>query len=169
MIALLAAVALADDPVCDADLPAPPDRVSVAWVSPLGARTGANGWLTVVPTASLRQYVASERPGVGRLLQHLGERRRSSDPRRRYKITIFDVKSSALCRPVDGADEQSVVGGLPVCPESKAKINAAYEGCGVLVDRGTGKESLPVYKLTWADAAFEGFCVLPVERFLDAK
>ncbi len=169
MIAWLVGVAIAQEPACNVELTPPPGRVSVAWISTLGARTGANGWLTVVPTAALRQYTTSERPGVGRLLQHLGERRRSSDPRRRYKITIFDVDSDALCRPIAGADEQSVVGGLPACPESKAKINAAYSGCGVLVDRGTGEDSLPVFKLTWAEAAFDGFCVLPVERFLDSK
>lgn len=168
MIALLAAAAFAD-PVCGGDLPAPPDHLSVAWVSPLGARVGANGWLTVVPTAALRDYVQDQRPGVGRLLQHLGARKRSSDPHRRYKITIFDVEADALCRPIPDAAEETLAGGVPTCPAGRAELGHGYAGCGVLTDRGTGAPSLPVFRITWSDAAFAGFCVLPVERFLDTR
>jgi hypothetical protein len=163
---LLTSLALAEDPVCTLDLAPAPSHLSVAWISSLGERVGANGWLTVVPTASLKEYVSQDQPGVGRLLQHLGERRRSSDPRRRYKITIFDVDSSKLCRPIEGVEDGALVSGTPACLAAHARVNGAYAGCGQLVDRGTGELSLPVYRLTWGNAAFAGFCVLPVERFL---
>ena len=166
MIAIFAAAALAAEPACTQDLAAAPDRLSVAWVSPLGARVGANGWLTVVSTTSLRQFVAAERPGVGRLLQHLGERRRATDPHRRYKITIFDVEAGSLCRPVEGLDEPDLAGGMAACPKKKSDLHRAYTGCGVLTDLANMSASLQVYRLTWADAAYAGFCVLPVERFL---
>ena len=68
--ALLGLLASAWAATCTTPLTEPPAGMSVAWVSPLGARAAARGYLTVVPTAELTRWVAAERPSLGRLLQH---------------------------------------------------------------------------------------------------
>ena len=97
MIAWLSA-ALAQ--TCDAPaLPAPDEALSVAWVSPLRSRARADEWLVVVPTADLREY-AQGAGSVGRTLQRLGLRKRPADPRRLYKVVVFDVARTSALGPV---------------------------------------------------------------------
>ncbi len=159
------ALAAAHAEPCTASLSEPPPNLSVAWVSPLGRRVSSRGYLSVVSATELRKWVAAEQPGLGRLLQHLGLRHKDKDPRRRYKITVFDAKASELCRPLDDAIEGEVVAGIAACPANRADVDAS-DGCGSWVDHATGQPSLAVYRVRWLEAARDGFCVLPAERFL---
>lgn len=140
MIALLLGVALASEPVCGG-LTAPGETLSVAWVSPLGQRVGPRGTVEVVRTRDLRAALQDRAGGqLGRMLQLLGLRRSAAPPSRRWKVTVFDVRGADLCRP---------------------------SGCGFTVDRADGSRGLEIFRVRWADAARDGFCVLPAQRFVD--
>ena len=165
---LLAGLARAADPVpCDPALAPPSEAMSVAWVSPVRARVGANGSIDVVPTSQLRSWIAGH-PGttVGRMLQHLGERRSASEPHRLYKVTIFDVAAVDLCRPLDGKDSVDQIAGVYAC-SSGGHPTSMYSGCGYTTDASDGKRALDLYRVEWRDAAAEGFCVLPAQRFVE--
>jgi len=167
----LALSALAqEDQACEAVLRPPPESLSVVWVSPLRAKVGAKGWLTVVRTNELRDWVGAEAGGsVGRMLQYLGLRRTDRDPRKRYKITIFDAASSEMCRPLDGYEDPAAVEGMVTCPAKLGKITSTYDGCGFTVDQASGKGGLELYGARWNDVARNGFCVLPAERFVEGR
>ncbi len=170
MVGLIAAWALAGEPVkaCEGPWPAPEQALSVAWVSPLRDRAGNNRWLTLTPTAELRAYGRGEAKGsVARVLQHLGARKRSKEPRRAYKVVVFDVPVDALCRPLgdhDGGAE--LVDGVRACVAQATRLREAHDGCGRLVDHGGGATT-PVFRARWRDVVGNGFCVLPAERFLE--
>lgn len=166
MIALLVAAALAGDPGECGALAAPPERLSVAWVSPAGRGAGRRTSLLVVPTTALRAWVAADPPSVGRMLQHLGLQRRDKTPKRRYKVTIFDVRALDLCRPLDEQGEEDVAASVAACPERFGEPRRGSSGCGYARDGDTGKRSFDVYRVRWEDAAAGGFCVLPAEAFL---
>lgn len=159
----------AEPPVCDlSSLTEPPEVLSVAWVSPLARRARGKAWLYVVPTAKLRAYGQQVDGAQGRVLQWLGMRRTSKVPSRRYKVVIFDTTRGALCRPVepDGPSGEPIQGVLP-CDEDHRGPHKRYEGCGLLTDRADGKPSIEVYRAQWNALAADGFCVLPLDRFLD--
>lgn len=169
MIPVLAALARADEPAaCEApDLPSPAEALSVAWVSPLRRRAGADRWLVVVPTADLRDFAEGE--GVGRTLQRLGLRRRPTDPRRRWKVVVFDVPAAALCRPLRDRTPGEVVADVATCDERRSAPRGRYDGCGWLEDAADGSPSAVAYRARWRDLAPEGFCVLPMERFVGSQ
>lgn len=159
----------AEPPTCDLSaLSEPPEVLSVAWVSPLAKRAKGKAWLYVVPTATLRAYGQQVDGNQARVLQWLGQRRKGSTPRRRYKVVVFDTERVGLCRPIipeDGREAESIAGLLP-CDEDHRGPHRRYEGCGWLTDRATGKPSIEVYRAQWNALANDGFCVLPLERFL---
>ena len=170
MIALLALKAIAfgqATPSCEGDFGAVPDTLSVAWISPVSQRVGAGRSLWVVESLDLRKWL-TENPhaGIGRTLQHLGMRKRSKDPKRRYKIAIFEVPKSEICRPLAGYPEGAEESGLAVCDARKSKATSKYTGCGYITDRGDASRSLDVYRVEWRDASRNGFCVIPATRFL---
>lgn len=166
MITWFLATAFADEPTCP-QLEPPPSVLSVAWIAPVGKHVGRKTWLRVVPTVALRQWVGRERGAtVGRLLHEVGIRKRKSEPRRRYMITIFDVQAADVCRPVESAEPGEDVNGLPACPTSAVRSIPNHDGCGYTVDRATGDRGLDLYAIRWEDAAPRGFCVLPVDRFV---
>ena len=138
MIALWMNVAAAAPEACTtAEQPAPGGSVSVAWVSPIGKRAGRDRFLPVVPSAELRRWVQSEeKASVARLLQRVGVRKSDREPRRRYKVVVFDARTDDLT------------------------------GCGTTTDLDTGAAGLPLYGSTWNLLAADGFCVLPAERFV---
>jgi hypothetical protein len=150
-------------PTCGDRWTDPPDRVSVAWISPVRRRTTAAGWLDVIPTAALRDWVTAEHPSTGRFLQRLGLRRRDRDPRRRWKVTIFEVRSSDLCRPLDDL-AGAAAGGVVGCeaPRSAHRLDS----CGLTADPAGAARGIDLYRIRWRDAAPLGFCVLPLERFV---
>lgn len=155
---------------CQTSLRPPPDALSVIWVSPLRAKASGNGWLQVVRTDELRAWVAAESQGsVGRMLQYLGLRRSDREPKKRYKITIFDAPSSGLCRPLDGYDDPAAIEGMVTCPAKLGKVTSTYDGCGFTTDQATGEVGLELYGARWNDVARNGFCVLPAERFVEGR
>lgn len=164
MILWLLGVAFAQEPCAEA-LTTPPERLAVAWVSPVRQRTGRRGMVRVVQSAELQAWVTANRPTVGRLLQHVGERKRSKEPRGRYKVVVFDVSRDLLCRPLDGIEGGTLVDGVVAC--DRARSNGRYGGCGVATDLATGKRGPEVYEIAWRDAAARGFCVVPAQRYVD--
>lgn len=174
MIALLSTLlaASAQDEVCSApELTDPGSPLSVAWISPLGKRVRGKAWLYVVPTTELRAFVSGgEGQGdVARTLQWAGVRRSSKPPKRRYKVVIFDVSADRICRPVVPTAEQLDGGrlvGVAPCEEDHAGPHKRYEGCGWLTDLATGQPSIQAYRARWNDLAANGFCLLPLERFV---
>ncbi len=165
MIALLAAVAFAQDPACERMDP-PPATLAVAWVSPVRQAVGAGAWLPVVAAADLRAFVAKSDPSQGRLLQALGAQKKDKPPHRRYKVTIFEVRADLMCRPVEGADEGFVVDGLPSCGHHD-RATSGNSGCGYTTDRKDDSRGFDLYRVPWRDAAARGFCVLPLDRYLE--
>lgn len=141
-------------------------RVSVAWVSPMSQTVGADTLLPVVRTSALRAWLAAEKPTVGRMLQGLGMRRRYTDPKRPYKVTIFEVDADALCRPMGDRLAGDDASGLPTCPDRFGRPTRAYRGCGTLTDQADGDPSLDVFRVSWRDAVRTGFCLFPAERFV---
>lgn len=160
--AWLVATALAQD--C-AKLEPPPEHLAVAWVSPVRQSAHGGTWLPVIPAADLRAFVRAESPGTGRLLQALGVRKKTKDPKRRYKVTIFDLTSADLCRGIEGTEEGYVVDGVAACGRLDRETST-YSGCGYTTDRADGKRGFDLYRVQWKTAAARGFCVLPLERYL---
>jgi hypothetical protein len=175
MIAWLSAVALgADGPQCSLDaLQDPPESLSVAWVSPVGKRARNAAWLYVVPTRELRAFSEGEGKGdPARTLQWLGLRKSAKPPHRTYKVVIFDTAPGELCRPVVSAE--SAIAGVAPCDSDHAgpRHLRAFGprngdgGCGTTTDQRTGKAGAVVYRAQWQSLATDGFCLLPLERFL---
>lgn len=169
MIALWWALAWAADPPSCGSVELEPveSSLSVTWVSRVGRSVRAGREIEVVPTAELR--VAAQRDGsVARMLQRVGERGSPREPKRRWKVVIFDAEPGALCRPIAGHDDPVAVGGLVTCRPGPSRADAGQTGCGTTTDRATGGTGLPQYRGTWRDLARNGFCVLPAERFVEA-
>lgn len=165
MIALLLGVALASEPVCGG-LTAPGETLSVAWVSPLGQRVGPRGTVEVVRTRDLRAALQDRAGGqLGRMLQLLGLRRSAAPPSRRWKVTVFDVRGADLCRPLADLEAPVTLEGVPSCARDRTRSRT--DGCGFTVDRADGSRGLEIFRVRWADAARDGFCVLPAQRFVD--
>jgi len=140
----------------------------VAWVSPLGKKVGKNGWLTLTPTQDLRSWARAEAGGsVARLLQRVGLRKRSKEPKRSYKVVVFDVRAEQLCRPLGDREGGEEAFGMVSCPERATRFKERSDDCGTLEDRATGGAGPVVYRARWRDVVRNGFCVLPAERFLE--
>lgn len=166
MIAALVGVAWGCEPVKE-----PTEQLQVAWVSKVPATAGDGTWLEVVPLADLRGAIEKNARDSASVLRALGLLGRTQPARAPYKVTVFEVARSTLCRPMDG-QPGSLVAGVPVCdtPEQKQGPGvraAAYTGCGYGTDLGAGVRGLDVYRVRWADAVTQGFCVLPWERMLE--
>jgi len=170
VVGLILSLALAQQPedvqVCDGPWAEVEEALSVAWVSPLRKTVRGRTWLTLVPTAELRAWAQSEGQGsVGRLLQHMGMRKRSKEPRRRYKVVVFDVRAENLCRPVGDREGGVETSGLASCVESGTRLKEAHDGCGRVSDTQSDATTA-VLRARWDDVVRNGFCVLPAERFL---
>lgn len=165
MLTLLTATAFAQSTTCNLErLPALSDHLSVVWVAPRSRRVRNRSWLTVVPTLDVMDFAREEEPSVGRLLEFLGMRRAGRrEPRRPYKVLVFDVASDFLCRPVDTLEGR--VGGVDVC-EVQSRHFKHTDGCGFIDDRANRGGGPPAFRARWADLVQAGFCLLPAERFL---
>ena len=143
---------------------------SVAWVSRASKKVRATGWVTVVPTADLRQWVQGPGGGsLGRMLQALGLRKRSKNPKGRWKVVIFEASPGGLCRPIEGHESPIAVSGVLTC-EVKASLSAPeLNGCGVSTDLGSGGNGMAQFRAQWSELARDGFCVLPAERFVAGR
>ncbi len=150
-----------------------PDAVQVAWVAPLGRTVGASASLEVVRVGDLRR-AAADVDDPGRLLQTLGILgRRPSEARvdRGWQVVIFDVSSDELCRPVEEEDPGATIGGVAVCEEGWNKARRGHRkgwtGCGYSLDTGASTRGLDVFRVEWETAAARGFCLMPLQRFMD--
>lgn len=131
----------ADPPLC-ADLPAPPSgRVAVVWFSPLRRRATMDRPLDVFAVADVDAFVDAE-PSAARLLQWTGQRRRDRDPRRPWKAVVFDAPGDSLAP-----------GGT----------------CGAADDLGLHGAGATAWRSTWRDLAADGFCVVPLARWIDRQ
>lgn len=157
---------------CGGDLPPPKDTQAVVWISPLRRTVGSGAQLRVVPTSALRAAARDGALSSGRVLQLLGERRKAKPPRKPWKVTVFQASSGALCRPVDPERAEDASGsawagdflaGLPVCPSPPSRKDS---GCGTTLDRARDVGGVEVFRARWRDLAPQGFCVLPLDRFL---
>jgi len=172
-LCLWPAAARADDLSACQVLADVPDSLQVAWVSPLGKRVGASTSLEVVRVGALRQ-AARETGDVGRLLQVLGiVGRKPSEERvdRGWQVVIFDVHASSLCRPLEDGVAGEDAGGVPVCDDGELRPRRGHRkgwtGCGYSLDTGASARGLDVFRVEWASASAEGFCLMPLQRFLD--
>lgn len=166
---LLVGWAVAREPVSCALPPAlPGTTVSLAWVAPASRRVGLDAELTVVPTDTLRAWIAEDHPDLVRLLQALGLRSSKKAPQQPWVVGIFEVPTPLLCRPVD-REPGTVLAGLAVCEKGDAGLSGQDDGCGFTEDRVGGAPPLPLLRVSWANAAARGFCILPAERFLSGK
>ena len=145
-----------------AELGEPKETLAVAWVSPVRRQVLGSTWLEVVANRDLASLVKREKAGVGRILQALGMRRRSSDPKRRFKVVVFEVDRGILCRPLEDMAEGSTVKGVRVCPQGLSRRGPE---CAYTEDRATKSKGLDVYRVRWKDAARNGFCVIPAHRY----
>lgn len=147
------------------------DNVQVAWISPVRKTVGASAMLSVVRTADLRALVLTSQRDAAAVLRAIGLLGPRQKLRGDYKITLFDVKAEWLCRPIPGA-EGELVGGLRRCEERHQDRDGsvqpkAWTDCGYLVDVLSGKRTLDLYRLEWRSAVTWGFCVMPLQRFLE--
>ena len=162
----LAFAALVSAQECAVQPPSIPSNTSVVWVSQAGKRARNNQFLWVTPTSEVTRWIGSQdRATLGGLLRHLGIRKRKTEPKRRYKVVVFDANHGSLCRPIQGEAPGAVVGGLAVCEPAQSRPNGPNNGCGWADARDGDGASL--VRATWADLSANGFCVLPATRFLD--
>ena len=165
------------------DLASVPDALQVAWISPVRSQVRYKEQINVVRYSDLQKYVKNERPNTTQLLQHMGMKRgkiRREISADRYKLVIFDVTSESMCRPIeiqegDESVQNTSVTGLSVCKEKRALVpfrksqeltRKGDSGCGYLINTQSLERTFDVYRISWADASAQGFCVLPLSRFL---
>ncbi len=149
-----------------------PAATQVAWISRSGRRVWGRSELEVVRVTDLRAWLRDHPADSGRLVQALGmaPRRGGRAARVPYKITIFDVQSDWLCRPVEGAALGAELGGVLACEERDARPTRhhrkGFTGCGYSLDTASSQRGLDVMRVRWADASSWGFCVMPLDRFI---
>lgn len=147
----------------------PPTAFQVAWISPVRDSVRGRTWIEVVRVADLRVLVRQYAGNPTRVLQALGrvgKRGGGWFTPERWKVTVFDVESSWLCRPLSGRSEGDLEGGLTACPSRDGRDGRFYTGCGYAQDTLSGGRSLDTFRIRWRDASRWGFCVMPWERFL---
>ena len=174
MIAIvLSLLSIASAQTC-ADVKSLPESLQVAWISPASKSVGMNGWVEAVRVADLRAWIRSHGKDKVRLLKGLGMVRAKGGKwaaKKPYKVTIFDVKKEWLCRPLEDTAPGTINNGVTVCEERQQKglwgHKKGYTGCGYIEDTLSQERSLDIVRIRWADASSWGFCVLPLERFID--
>ena len=155
-IGWLASASAAD--ICEDAIRGAKDTRSVAWVSALPRR--GVGWMSVTDATLLRRWVEAERPSAARFLQHVGVRRSARDPKRSFKVVIFDVAGDRLCVP--GQADPTVLCDV----RGASRVRHGERDCGQVVVRGSDVPGATMLRGRWEDMAASGFCVLPLERFL---
>lgn len=159
----------ADTPNACGEPAAVPAQLQVAWIAPAGERVGAKRGLHVVRVADLRAWAREANPDVPALLKHLGyvPERGGRKARKPWMVTVFDVGAAQLCRPLAGVEPGTVVGGVSACATQLQQGIPGYGGCGYTVSTVDGARGLDHFRVTWEEASKQGFCVLPLERFLE--
>ncbi len=158
---------------CDA-LSEPPAAVQMAWVSQVRATVGADAPMQVVRSTELQQLASSRGADVASVLRAIGLVGPHAEPAvEDWKVSVFDVSRDALCRPMAGV-AGDVRSGVPICEDNlqdrwRGTRARAWTGCGYLQDVATGARTLDVFRLRWADAVKDGFCLLPIARLLAGR
>lgn len=152
-----------------------PEALQVAWISPLDDTARSQEYIEVVRVRDLRAWVRANSSEPVRVLQAAGMLDREVSNRqanREYKITIFDVQSSWLCRPLLDAAPGEDIRDVVACPVAEQEAadrahRAGFTGCGYTLDTHASTRGLDVYRVPWSEAAAWGFCVMPLGRFLE--
>lgn len=152
-----------------------PESLQVVWISPLKQTVRGDTYIEVVRVRDLRAWIRANSADPVRTLQVLGMLERTvgeRDAAEDYKLTIFDVQREALCRPILDAEAGTDREGVPICevPEqgtSDRHHAAGFTGCGYTLDTHASVRGLDVFRVSWSDASAWGFCVMPLERFLE--
>ena len=160
-----------------------PDALQIAWISPVREQVRPNEYIEVVSYSDLRRWLQDENidtadgDDVKALLHQLGmlskRSKKNIDPSD-YKVVIFDIYSERLCRPLNTEEAGTLIGGVPVCAVKGAKPANFYSrhgftGCGYTQNTQTMSRGFDVYRIKWVDASTWGFCVMPLERFLEGN
>jgi len=156
---------------CEA-LVAVPGAYQVAWISPTRKRAGSRSQLQVVRVGDLRAWINQNGADQTRLLQGMGYVGPAGGrkAKKEWKVTIFDIQSEQLCRPVADAEPGADLLGAPVCSTDITRGLDRWESeCGYTLDRAEEDETrgLDIFRISWEQAASQGFCVMPLERFID--
>jgi len=157
-----ALAASGEGPSCSVEgLQTPDTALQVVWVSPVRKQVRSNTDVTVVTIDDLAGFIEDEKADQTRVLQGLGlvGKRAGWRSRRLYKAVIFEVRAEELCRPVEGIEPGAVIGGARVCDRAS--------GCGRTEDKLTGEDGLEAFEIPWRDAARSGFCVVPMEVYVE--
>ena len=170
--AMLLGVAAADE-TCQSPRSITEQSLQVAWISPTDKQVWDGTYMEVVRTGDLRTWLDRNGRDTLRLLRGLGMVKGTKGEKKAkqsWKITLFDVRSNVLCRPIEDGVPGEDKGGIPICEESEQSWKWGYSkgftGCGYIKDTQANVRGLDVYRVRWADASAWGFCVLPLERFL---
>ena len=168
---LLALSLLAAAYACEA-VTTPPEAFQVAWVSPMGKQVGPHAELEVVRVSDLRAWIRSHGADQLRVAQALGlvgRKAKAKEPG--YKVTLFDVKREWLCRPMADGEPGAVLSSVHACEEGDvgpaSGARKGFTGCGYSMDTNSSTRGLEVFRLEWEAAAAWGFCVMPLDRFLE--
>lgn len=171
--AILMSVGMAWGQSCK-DVRSVPDSIQIAWVSPVRKQVGMNNWVEAVRVQDLRAFVRKHGKDQVRMLKGLGMVRTRGGKwaaKRAYKVTIFDVESTWLCRPIEESEPGALRSGAIICEEKQQKAITGHKkgwtGCGYIEDTKTKDRSLDVFRVKWSDASSSGFCVMPLDRFLE--
>jgi hypothetical protein len=156
-------------PICAAVEPVA-DRTQVVWLSPTWQSAGSRRNLEVFELADVQAYVKRAGPDKVRMLQKLGQigSRGWWSGWMEWKVVIFDVEASSLCRPLRGGEPGEVVGGVPICHKRLQSGGARFTGCGYSKDTQTGARGLDHFRIPWSVASQWGFCVMPLDRVLQS-
>lgn len=154
--------------VCEDPAPVP-ETFQVAWVSKLGAHVGAGSAIEVVRVTELRRLVETrgrDATGVLQALGLVGKKARGD-----WKVVVFDVKREWLCRPAESVPGDDL-SGVATCEagwqrRGRGARARSYSGCGYLLDTVTQARTLDSFRVDWQTASTWGFCVLPLQRFLE--
>jgi hypothetical protein len=149
------------------------EATQVVWISPVRARVRARSWMEVIELGDLEAWAKDNGKEPARFLQAAGvvgrKARRAESVV--WKVTIFDVDRDATCRPIQGALAGTAVASVPACATDQQHpargAHPGFTGCGYARDTGSGSRGLDVLRVRWEDAAREGFCVMPLDRFLE--
>lgn len=150
------------------------ESLQVAWISPTHDTVKNGDYIEVVQVRDLRGWIRNNTPERERVLQLMGMQDRKITPREEnqtYKITIFDVRREWLCRPMTEVVPGTDVTNVPACEtrhqRAADRFHAeGFTGCGYSMDTQSSTRGLDVYRVRWDEASAWGFCVMPLERFL---
>lgn len=152
-----------------------PESLQVAWISPINDTARPQEYIEVVRVRDLRTWIRTNSADPVTVLQANGMlTRKAADEAldQEYKITIFDVQREWLCRPVMDVAPGTDINDVPACQESEQRPanrhhRPGFTGCGYTLHTGASVRGLDVFRIPWQEASAWGFCVMPLDRFLE--